>query len=202
MDWLILYFLRCCALLKKLQSSSAKLGGYFDQNFHNFGNLDPPYLVIKIQLIVFYYINFHFFTHFWFSPKKNLNFQKMLWSHWPVATSDHTISCNRLWQKMLVRLDLDLRKNYPVKMSKKMKNCPFLYYKIFFSSLFIVIWKFQDLCIDATKTFHFLHSMEKTSNKVEFSPISCKKAPFYTIGANKVWKRNDKLQCVCVFSIC
>ena len=26
----------------------------------------------------------------------------------------------------------------------------------------------------------FLHSMEKKSTKVDFSPISCKKAPFYT----------------------
>ena len=26
----------------------------------------------------------------------------------------------------------------------------------------------------------FLHSMEKMSTKVDFSPISCKKAPFYT----------------------
>ena len=28
--------------------------------------------------------------------------------------------------------------------------------------------------------FLFLHSMEKKSTKVDFSPISCKKAPFYT----------------------
>ena len=61
-----------------------------------------------------------------------------------MATSDHTISCNRLWQKMLVRLDLDLRKNYPVKMSEKMKNCPFLY-QIFFSSLFTLMGKFLNL---------------------------------------------------------
>ena len=27
---------------------------------------------------------------------------------------------------------------------------------------------------------YFLHSMEKKSTKVDFSPISCKKAPFYT----------------------
>ena len=26
----------------------------------------------------------------------------------------------------------------------------------------------------------FLHSMEKKSTKVDFNPISCKKAPFYT----------------------
>ena len=44
---------------------------------------------------------------------------------------------------MLVRLDLDLRKNYPVKMSEKMKNCPFLY-QIFFSSLFTLMGKFLE----------------------------------------------------------
>ena len=30
-----------------------------------FWKFDPQYLVIKIQQIVFYYINFHFFTQFW-----------------------------------------------------------------------------------------------------------------------------------------
>ena len=29
-------------------------------------------------------------------------------------------------------------------------------------------------------SYIFLHSMEKKSTKVDFSPISCKKAPFYT----------------------
>ena len=28
---------------------------------------------------------------------------------------------------------------------------------------------------------NFLHSMEKKSTKVDFSPISCKKAPFYIV---------------------
>ena len=35
------------------------------------------------------------------------------------------------------------------------------------------------ILVSAKKNF-FLHSMEKKSTKVDFSPISCKKAPFYT----------------------
>ena len=45
--------------------------------------------------------------------------------------------------------------------------------------------RLEGLFLALTDPFHckyliFLHSMEKKSTKVDFSPISCKKAPFYT----------------------
>ena len=43
--------------------------------------------------------------------------------------------------------------------------------------------KFSSKCLHKWGMFNFifLHSMEKKSTKVGFSPISCKKAPFYIV---------------------